>query len=97
MEFSGRLSSTLHEVQLIVGGKSYISDWFYFDGYVGMGIGSHLLDREQLNDAFLVEHGRFWQEDSFGVERLQFNATVAIGLVIDRFFNGKEQLPTEGN
>lgn len=92
-EYTGRLSSQLHEFQLILGAKNYISDWFYFDALMGLGLGSHLLDRERINDGLLVERGRFWQENSFGPERLQFNVTLKIGLVIDRFFKDDVELP----
>ncbi len=93
MEYSGRLSSQLHAFQLILGAKNYISDWFYFDAFFGLGLASHLLDRERINDGLLVERGRFWQENSFGPERLQFNVALKIGLVIDRFFPDKDTQP----
>ena len=98
MEYSGRLTSRYHEAQLILGAKSFISDWFYYDALLGVGVGDHRLDRSQINDGSLVERGRFWQENSFGPNRLQLNVTIKLGLVLDRIFsNGKEQRTPEGD
>lgn len=97
MEYTGRLSSQLHEFQLILGAKFFVSDWFYCDSFVGLGLGSHELNRSPINEGLLVERGRFWQENSFGPERLQVNATLKIGLIIDRLLpKGKEHGSSDG-
>lgn len=97
MEYTGRLSSQLHSFQLILGSKSFISDWFYIDTIIGLGLGSHLLDRDPINDGTLAERGRFWQENSFGPEKLQINGALKVGLIIDRLLpRAKKQDPIDG-
>lgn len=98
MEYTGPLTSRYHEAQLILGAKSFISDWFYYDAFLGIGVGDHRLDRSQINDGSLVERGRFWQENSFGPNRFQLNVTVKLGLVLDRIFSkGEEQRTPKGD
>ena len=94
MEYTGRLAARLEQFQLILGAKSHISDWFYFDAFIGLGLGDHQLDRSLINEGTLVERGRFWQESSFGPERLQFNVTIKAGLVIDRLFRKGDEEPS---
>ena len=82
-DFTGNISARLNAWQVTLGTQTLINDWMYLDSYMGIGQGNHRLDRSTINGGKLVERNRFWQEKSFGPERIYLYFTLKLGIRID--------------